>query len=59
MKRALRAALAIGALVCLWCADVAAKGPAFNMLAFYSTNVEPHYVHVANDALVFFRELAA
>jgi uncharacterized protein len=33
--------------------------PAFKVLAFYSTNVEPDHVHVANDALVFFKELAA
>jgi type 1 glutamine amidotransferase len=36
-----------------------AKEPSFKVLAFYSTNVEPDHVHVANDALVFFRELAA
>lgn len=36
-----------------------AKEPSFKVLAFYSTNVEPDHVHVASDALVFFRELAA
>jgi hypothetical protein len=33
--------------------------PAFKVLAFYSTNVEPDHVHVANDALVFFKALVA
>ena len=33
--------------------------PAFKVLVFYSTTVEPDHVHVANDALAFFKELAA
>ena len=33
--------------------------PAFKVLAFYSTNVEPDHVHVANDALALLQELAA
>ncbi len=33
--------------------------PAFKVLAFYSTTVEPDHVHVANDALAFFKDLAA
>jgi hypothetical protein len=36
-----------------------AKEPAFKVLAFYSTDVEPDHVRTANDALAFFRELAA
>lgn len=35
-----------------------AKEPGFRVLAFYSTAVEPDHVRVANDALLFFRELA-
>ena len=35
-----------------------AKEPDFKVLAFYSTDVERDHVHVADDALVFFRELA-
>ena len=35
------------------------KTPAFKVLAFYSTDVEPDHVHTANDAIVFFRETAA
>ena len=36
-----------------------AQEPAFKALAFYSTDVEPDHVHTANDALAFFRGLAA
>jgi hypothetical protein len=35
-----------------------AKEPDFKVMAFYSTDVERDHVHVADDALVFFRELA-
>lgn len=42
-----------------WNGPVFAQEPAFKVLAFYSTDVEPDHVHVANDALVFFRDLAA
>ena len=38
---------------------VVAQEPAFKVLAFYSTDVEPDHVHTANDALAFFRGLAA
>jgi type 1 glutamine amidotransferase len=44
---------------CFWNALATAKEPAFKALAFYSTNVEPDHVHTGNDALAFFRELAA
>jgi uncharacterized protein len=36
-----------------------AKEPAFKVLAFYSTDVEPDHVHAAKDALAFFEDLAA
>src|ERR1700683_535647 len=36
-----------------------AADPAFKVLAFYSTDVEPDHVHTANDALAFYRALAA
>jgi type 1 glutamine amidotransferase len=36
-----------------------ANDPAFKVLAFYSTDVEPDHVKTAKDALVFYRELAA
>lgn len=47
------------AFLLLFCQGTAAKAPAFKVLAFYSTDVEPDHVHTAKDALVFFRELAA
>jgi type 1 glutamine amidotransferase len=37
----------------------AEKQSAFKVLVFYSTDVEPDHVHTANDALAFYRELAA
>lgn len=40
-------------------AAAVAKEPAFKVLAFYSTDVEPAHVLTANDALAFFRDLAA
>jgi uncharacterized protein len=46
----------------LWTAcglTAAPNEPVFKVLAFYSTTVEPDHVHVANDALAFFKELAA
>jgi len=36
-----------------------AAEPAFKVLAFYSTDVEPDHVKTAKDALVFFNDLAA
>jgi hypothetical protein len=42
-----------------WNMAAAAEEPAFKVLAFYSTDVEPDHVHAANDALAFFRGLAA
>ena len=40
-------------------AAAVAQEPAFKVLAFYSTDVEPDHVHTANDALAFYRALAA
>ena len=37
----------------------AAQTPAFKALAFYSTNVEPAHVKTGNEALAFFKDLAA
>jgi len=36
-----------------------AAEPAFKVLAFYSTDVEPDHVKTANDALAFYKALAA
>src|SRR5580692_13089879 len=53
-------ALLLGALLLLfWNIVAVAQEPAFKVLAFYSTDVEPDHVHTAKDALGFFRELAA
>src|SRR5450755_3807795 len=35
-----------------------AAEPAFRVLAFYSTDVEPDHVKTANDALAFYKDLA-
>jgi len=60
-KFRVRAASLIVALVSLLlCGSVAwAQTPAFRALAFYSTNVEPDHVRTGNEALAFFRDLAA
>jgi type 1 glutamine amidotransferase len=53
-------ALLVAALLLLfWNMAADAQEPAFKVLAFYSTDVEPDHVHTANDALAFFRRLAA
>jgi uncharacterized protein len=53
-------ALFAAAFLFLFCSGpVAANDPAFKVLAFYSTDVEPDHVHTANDALAFYRNLAA
>ncbi len=36
-----------------------AAEPAFKVLAFYSTDVEPDHVKTANDAIAFYKDLAA
>jgi len=50
---------AAAVLLLFWNGEAGAKEPAFKVLAFYSTDVEPDHVRAAKDALVFFRELAA
>jgi uncharacterized protein len=39
--------------------QAAAQTPAFRALAFYSTNVEPAHIKTGNEALAFFKDLAA
>jgi uncharacterized protein len=46
-------------LLFFWEVAAAPVEPAFRVLAFYSTHVEPDHVHTANDALAFYRDLAA
>jgi type 1 glutamine amidotransferase len=55
----LRVLTGMALLLCLCNVLTAAKEPAFKALAFYSTNVEPDHVRAGNDALAFFREMAA
>jgi|SRR5271169_3551549 len=59
LSTAFRALSATALLLCFWNVRVSAQQPVFRALAFYSTNVEPDHVHTGNDALAFFRELAA
>jgi hypothetical protein len=54
-----RALLGGALLLLFWSSAAIAQEPAFKVLAFYSTDVEPDHVHTANDALAFFRGLAA
>jgi uncharacterized protein len=56
---AINALCAIALLLCFCIPSAGAKEPSFKVLVFYSTNVEPDHVRTANDALVFFRVLAA
>ena len=59
VNKVMRCLFVAGLLLSLWSATAVANEPAFKVLAFYSTTVEPDHVHVANDALVFFKDLAA
>ena len=54
-----RTLLAATLLLLFWNIAAVAQEPAFKVLAFYSTDVEPDHVHTANDALAFYRTLAA
>jgi uncharacterized protein len=45
--------------LCLWNGTALGQQASFKVLAFYSTDVEPDHVHVAQDALIFFRNLAS
>jgi len=56
---AIRALLAAVLLVLFSDGTVAANDPVFKVLAFYSRDVEPDHLHSANDALAFYRDLAA
>jgi len=51
-----------GLLTCLLvlglCVSALAGKPAFKVLAFYRTDVEPDHIHFANDAISFFSGLA-
>jgi uncharacterized protein len=55
----IRALFGAALLLLFWGGPVAANDPGFKVLAFYSTDVEPDHVHTANDALAFYRDLAA
>jgi type 1 glutamine amidotransferase len=60
VSKLVRCLFLVGLVLWAACSATAVpSGPAFKVLAFYSTNVEPDHVHVANDALVFFKDLAA
>src|SRR5258708_8396387 len=59
LGRGFRALLAAALPLLFGSMTVVAQEPAFKVLAFYSTDVEPDHVHTANDALAFFRGLGA
>ncbi len=59
LVRGFRALLAAALPLLFGSMTVVAQEPAFKVLAFYSTDVEPDHVHTANDALAFFRGLGA
>ncbi len=50
---------AVALVLLIWNTAAVAQEPAFKVLAFYSTDVEPDHVHTADDALAFYRALAA
>jgi type 1 glutamine amidotransferase len=53
-------AMIAAAIVLIFCSGFAcAAEPAFKVLAFYSTDVEPDHVKTAKDALAFYSDLAA
>ena len=56
---AFQALLTAALLLLFWSMAAVAQEPGFKVLAFYSTDVEPDHVHTANDALAFYRGLAA
>ena len=56
---AIQVLLAATLLITLSSGPARAKEPAFKVLAFYSTDVEPDHVKTAKDALFFYQELAA
>jgi uncharacterized protein len=54
-----QAIMATALLLILSSGYARAAEPAFKVLAFYSTDVEPDHVKTANDALAFYKGLAA
>jgi type 1 glutamine amidotransferase len=54
-----QAAMATALALILSSGFTPAAEPAFKVLAFYSTDVEPDHVKTANDALAFYKGLAA
>jgi hypothetical protein len=59
LNRGIRWFFAIALLALVWSELTAAQEPAFKVLAFYSMDVESDHVKTANDALAFYRDLAA
>src|SRR5271169_6007610 len=59
VRAAFRAFCSALLLLLCWNAALAGTEPAFKVLAFYSTDVESDHVKTANDALAFYRDLAA
>ncbi len=55
----LRVFVAVTIFAVLFGSVTLAAEPAFKVLAFYSTDVESDHVNTANDAIAFYRELAA
>jgi len=52
-------ALLAAVLLVLFSDGTVAPMTVFKVLAFYSRDVEPDHLHSANDALAFYRDLAA
>src|SRR5258708_23943825 len=59
LAAATRGMLAFAFAVIISSGFAQAAEPAFKVLAFYSTDVEPDHVKTAKDALAFYSELAA
>src|ERR1700686_1716263 len=59
LNTGIRALFTTALLAFLFSGVTSAKGVAFKVLAFYSTDVEFDHVKTANDALAFYRDLAA
>src|SRR5712664_1265224 len=55
----LRVFVAVTIFAVLFGSVTLAAEPAFKVLAFYSTDVESDHVNTANDAIAFYRKLAA
>ena len=59
LSAVIRSALAAACALIFSSGFAGATEPAFKVLAFYSTDVEPDHVKTANDALAFYKGLAA